>query len=405
MDDQVALRERARGMGSVYIPEESLPNLYKYRYSGTDKSLLSRYVLCHYWNNLVKLFPLWMAPNLVTLLGFCFILVNFATLLYFDPTLEREAPAWVYYSYALGLWIYASFDAVDGKQARRTGTSGPLGELFDHGCDSLNTTLGLLIAASIFQLGQSWWTVGIIWNGLCNFYLSTMEEYHTGTLYLGYFSGPVEGIAISCIVYTLTGYLGPHVWLTDYKTLLPLPSAIVDQLPSGGLNHVFVVVAMVTMFPNILNSIHNVFEARRREKLPLLPALVSFLPFVLASLMSYAWLSTSPTLLTQHLVAFFAFITFAFGYTAGRMIVAHVTKNSFPLFNVMFIPLALGAVNAQLRANGLPHLIPVGAEHFYVYGCVIYSTLVYVHFAHTVVSQICQYMDIWCLRIKHPKKE
>ena len=38
-------------------------------------------------------------------------------------------------------WPYylQSLDAIDGKQARRTGTSSPLGELFDHGCDSLST--------------------------------------------------------------------------------------------------------------------------------------------------------------------------------------------------------------------------------------------------------------------------
>jgi len=29
--------------------------------------------------------------------------------------------------------MYQSLDAIDGKQARRTGTSGPLGEMFDHG--------------------------------------------------------------------------------------------------------------------------------------------------------------------------------------------------------------------------------------------------------------------------------
>lgn len=40
--------------------------------------------------------------------------------------------------FAFGLWAYSSLDAIDGKQARRTGTSGPLGELFDHGCDALN---------------------------------------------------------------------------------------------------------------------------------------------------------------------------------------------------------------------------------------------------------------------------
>ena len=36
-------------------------------------------------------------------------------------------------SFGIGLFVYQSLDAIDGKQARRTGTSGPLGELFDHG--------------------------------------------------------------------------------------------------------------------------------------------------------------------------------------------------------------------------------------------------------------------------------
>jgi phosphatidylglycerophosphate synthase len=36
-------------------------------------------------------------------------------------------------SFGIGLFIYQSLDAIDGKQARRTQTSGPLGELFDHG--------------------------------------------------------------------------------------------------------------------------------------------------------------------------------------------------------------------------------------------------------------------------------
>lgn len=48
-------------------------------------------------------------------------------------------PGWACYLCALGLFIYQSLDAIDGKQARRTGTSSPLGELFDHGCDSIST--------------------------------------------------------------------------------------------------------------------------------------------------------------------------------------------------------------------------------------------------------------------------
>ena len=35
-------------------------------------------------------------------------------------------------SFGVGLFVYTSMDAIDGKQARRTGSSSPLGELFDH---------------------------------------------------------------------------------------------------------------------------------------------------------------------------------------------------------------------------------------------------------------------------------
>ena len=50
-----------------------------------------------------------------------------------------QAPLWAYLLCAVGLFIYQSLDAIDGKQARRTNSSTPLGELFDHGCDSLST--------------------------------------------------------------------------------------------------------------------------------------------------------------------------------------------------------------------------------------------------------------------------
>ena len=92
---------------------------------------------------------MWIAPNLVTLLGFFFILGNVALLEIYVPDLvgpvspQRlrdmtassqtvQAPSWVYYSFAFGMWMYSTMDNVDGKQARRTGTSSPLGELFEY---------------------------------------------------------------------------------------------------------------------------------------------------------------------------------------------------------------------------------------------------------------------------------
>lgn len=34
--------------------------------------------------------------------------------------------------------MYQTLDSIDGKQARRTNSSSPLGELFDHGCDAVS---------------------------------------------------------------------------------------------------------------------------------------------------------------------------------------------------------------------------------------------------------------------------
>ena len=97
---------------------------------------------------------------------------------------------------------------VDGSQARRTGQSGPLGELFDHGVDALNTSLEVLLFAATMRLGQGWRTVMVLFGSLLTFYVQTWDEYHTKTLTLGLISGPVEGILTLCIVYAVTAVKG-----------------------------------------------------------------------------------------------------------------------------------------------------------------------------------------------------
>lgn len=67
-------------------------------------------------------------------------------------SLFLKAPSWVYVSNAVGLFIYQSLDAIDGKQARRTNSASPLGELFDHGCDSISTSNIILFLTEYFLL-------------------------------------------------------------------------------------------------------------------------------------------------------------------------------------------------------------------------------------------------------------
>lgn len=53
-------------------------------------------------------------------------------------------------------------DADSGVYRRRTHQSGPLGELFDHGVDAVNTSLEVLIFAASQNLGMGWKTVMVL---------------------------------------------------------------------------------------------------------------------------------------------------------------------------------------------------------------------------------------------------
>lgn len=62
---------------------------------------------------------------------------------------HTQAPGWTYLFCAIGIFIYQTLDGVDGPQARRTGTSSPLGEYFDHGLDAITTFTYAATAACI----------------------------------------------------------------------------------------------------------------------------------------------------------------------------------------------------------------------------------------------------------------
>lgn len=192
-----------------YIRQQQLEKLNEYKYSAVDRSLLSRYVLKPYWwSQVIELFPMSMAPNMITLSGFGFVIANILTMLYYTPTMDQDCPPWVYASWAIGLFLYQTFDAIDGSQARRTKQSGPLGELFDHGVDALNTSLEVLLFSAAMNFGQGWRTILVLFASLLTFYVQTWDEYHTKTLTLGLVSGPVEGIVTLCIVYAITAVKG-----------------------------------------------------------------------------------------------------------------------------------------------------------------------------------------------------
>jgi phosphatidylglycerophosphate synthase len=349
---------------------------------------------------------MWLAPNLITLLGFSFVVMNVLIMLVYNPTFDQECPSWVYASYAVGLFLYQTFDSCDGIQARRTGQSGPLGELFDHCVDACNTTLGVLVFASATNLGYGWEVIIAQAATLFNFYLSTWEEYHTGVLFLSMFSGPVEGILIVVAVFIVTAFKGPFFWHTELFDFLGIEdSSLVNALENTPLrhmtlNHAYLAFAAVGLGFNIFQASQNVYKSKKKQGLPLAPAFVQTLPFfTFYATLSY-WIYLSPDMLYYHVLPLAVAIGAVFAFTVGKMITAHLTKQAFPIWNVLQLIPAVGIViHYVARFNEWDMETTDLAS---VWTCIGFAFAVYGCFIGDIITEITTYLDIGCLYIKHP---
>lgn len=135
------------------------------------------------------------SPNAITLTGLALQAAAFGVAFAHAPDMASAPPAWTFALTAAAMFFYSTMDNMDGKQARRTGTSSPLGLLFDHGCDAVNVSLlGWAAAAVHLRVGPGQ-RAALLWaTTTLPFYTNTWEEYHTGAMVLPVLNGPNEGV-------------------------------------------------------------------------------------------------------------------------------------------------------------------------------------------------------------------
>lgn len=349
-----------------------------------------------------------MAPNVVTLLGFLFIIINVLTVFYYDPGLDKETPSWTYYSYAVGLFLYQLFDACDGMHARRTGQSGPLGELFDHSVDSLNTTLSLFPFCSTVGVGYTHMLVIVQFACLCNFYLSTWEEYHTHKLFLSEFSGPVEGILMVCIGFILTGAFGPQkIWHTelitiDYKGIHFTVESLDAMIVFSGVSLMFNILSARRNVADYYDEQSKVLEATEKKTAshnPQCVAMMGLLPFFVYYLSVFSLVVIEPAFIS------FPFVLstgFAMAFVVGRIITAHLTKQPFPMVNApLLVP--SGQLLLHLLVTGVWGYESTTVVNALTWlGCGV-TMGIHATFINDIIYDFTTFLDIYVLSIKHPK--
>lgn len=86
----------------------------------------------------------------------------------------------------------------------------------------------------------------------------SFAEYHTGTLYLGYFNGPTEGVLIACAIHLISAIFGSSPF-SSVPPSFPCTPLIEKGRPAGVVTH-----GPVVRVPEVG---HPAVPARRRRRL------------------------------------------------------------------------------------------------------------------------------------------
>merc|ERR1712226_359800 len=225
-----------------FLNQKQIENIKKHKYKSEGASILDP-AYQKFWVSLVEHVPYWMAPNILTLLGLLANFLAFLPLAFACPTFKEEPPTWGLILFAFCFFIYQTLDALDGKQARKLGMSSPMGELFDHGIDAVNTVIVSVVYNMSLRLGLHPEVNMYSFLLTCfNFYLAHWLTYCTGVLHFGYFDiTEAQVVIMSQLI--LTALSGPSFW--DQQVMIV-----------GEMRILVVVIGTLACIPSILTRLH-----------------------------------------------------------------------------------------------------------------------------------------------------
>eukprot|EP00053_Salpingoeca_punica_P003549 m.43746 g.43746 ORF g.43746 m.43746 type:complete len:450 (-) comp12255_c0_seq1:270-1619(-) len=382
-----------------YLDARTLTGFSQYKYHAIDTSPLSIYVMKPYLNFLVQRMPMWIAPNLLTMVGWLAILSTSVITWYYDPDFslrEREeqagdiiVPRWVWFYCAFAQFLGHTLDGLDGMQARRTGSSTPLGELFDHGLDSFGTFVQMLAAATAVGVspGSDVPITALMlvqWSIQLSFYSTHYEKYNTSILYLPW-SYDVSQLGVAAI-FLVTGLNSVSYW--HVPTLL-FGYRVTPLLLFRNTVHTAAIVSMVMSFYRIYEHRHSGGFCKYSFVQGLAP--LSTLAFTFG--VFYLWKETSDDFV-QHPRVAAVLMGVVFSNITCRLIVSQMSGFRFNLINrlIVLLPFCWLASMSNLFDQ---------TKLFYV--LTAFFTLAHVHYGISVVNELCIYLKIKCFTIPYNK--
>ncbi|XP_016843699.1 choline/ethanolaminephosphotransferase 1 isoform X8 [Nasonia vitripennis] len=362
-----------------------LKRLSEHKYSCSSASLLDGF-LQPWWDWLVSKVPIWLAPNLITVLGLIVNIVTTLVLVWYSPDAKAEPPRWACFLCAVGLFFYQSLDAIDGKQARRTGTSTPLGELFDHGCDSISTVFVALSACIAVQLGYyPTWMFFQCFCAMTLFYCAHWQTYVSGSLRFGKVDVTEAQFTIIAI-HLISSIFGPGIWMKEIPFL--------DGFQFKYLIGVMTVVCALANLYTIFSVIFTGGVGKNGSTVAGTSVLSPIIPFSFVVVPAFIIYRKSAEHVYENHPALYIL---AFGMVAAkvtnRLVVAHMTKNEMQYLDSSLIGPAMLFLNQYFNF--------FIKEYYVLWLCFIWVTLDLLRYSAQVCTEICDHLNIQLFRIPY----
>ncbi|CAB3255210.1 unnamed protein product [Arctia plantaginis] len=386
-----------------YLKNDQLKGFKKYKYSAIDTSPIGKYLMHPTWNTIVKITPKSIAPNVITFAGFILMLIAVLLLTVYDPefyaaggrfgskSYPNEIPNWVFITCGVFIFLAYGLDGIDGKQARRLGVSGPLGELFDHGLDSYIVFLIPYALISVFGRDPEYSLncfrgFLIVVSVAFNFYICHWDKYNTLTLYIPW--GYDVSMWFSSALFIIEGVYGPGY----YKAYV-----FGDYTVVSILEIVLHLVGPLTTLPGCVYNVYLSYKNRTGNMYPFLEMLRPLWSlFAVTAAVAYWGLYSKNDISEQYPRAYIFLYGTLFSNIASRLIIAEMCHNRCDLVTWMFWPL-LAAIIISLN---IPRL-----EYFMLHLMLILAVFGHIHYGVCMVRQICSHLNIKCFTVPKEKRK
>ncbi|PRP87807.1 hypothetical protein PROFUN_04281 [Planoprotostelium fungivorum] len=371
----------------IFFSQSQLERVTEYPAGTTnDRSLLYKYWVSPMCAKLVSLLPTWVAPNLLTLIGWICTMTTFGLSAFFMSDMSNDAPRWVYFVMGFLIFAYMTLDNMDGKQAFRTGSSTPLGEALDHGVDSFSVGIIIAGSAAVTQTGV-WWPIIALGPAMIAFYLAHWQEYFNHYLELGLL-GPTEAEVIAALGYIVTGIFGTSMWTSVHSIF--------------GWHFKFsMFVMLATIGAAIWTTLYGLYDGITRAKakgVPLPRAISQLFPFSLSMVAGalFVW-KTYRTYDAGYSFAYIATFNLLFSYLTILCIVQRICQLSFSYFYLPMLPLLVACFHSLIGS-------PLVTDESTIIVLLVFYIFNTSFFCFEIIYGFCKALNIKFLKIQYPNK-